>query len=70
MTGATIHHVDGEYDTGPIVRQAEVAVAPDDNVASLATRVLETEHTLLVETLADISHGRLALDGTKQSTCS
>ncbi len=70
VTGATIHHVDGEYDTGPTVRQAEVAVRPDDDVASLAARVLATEHTLLVETLADISHGRLTLDQAEQSTYS
>ncbi len=53
-TGVTIHVVDGEYDTGPIVAQCTVAVQPGDTVATLAERVVAREHAFLVETLRRI----------------
>jgi phosphoribosylglycinamide formyltransferase-1 len=34
-TGVTIHLVNGEYDQGRIIAQAEVPVSPDDTVESL-----------------------------------
>jgi len=54
QTGITIHLVDGEYDTGPIVAQCVVEVRAGDTVASLAERVLTREHSFLVETLQRI----------------
>ncbi len=51
-TGATVHLVDEEYDQGPILAQKIVPVKPDDTATTLAARVLETEHELLVETLS------------------
>ena len=56
-TGVTIHLVDAEYDHGPIIAQRQVAVLPGDTAESLAHRVLEHEHSLLVETLARIASG-------------
>jgi phosphoribosylglycinamide formyltransferase-1 len=53
-TGVTIHLVNGEYDQGRIIAQAEVPVSPDDTVESLAARVLKKEHEFFVETLAKI----------------
>jgi phosphoribosylglycinamide formyltransferase-1 len=50
-TGVTIHEVTPELDAGPILAQASVPVLPTDDVESLAARVLEVEHRLLVETL-------------------
>ena len=50
-TGVTIHLVDGEYDTGPIVAQCTVEVRPGDTVTALAERVVAREHAFLVETL-------------------
>ena len=57
-TGVTIHLVDAEYDTGPIVAQCRVQVLADDTVESLARRVLEREHSFLVETIAEIMAGK------------
>ena len=62
-TGASIHLVEPEYDTGPVVAQQQVHVEPDDSPASLAARVLMQEHEMLVETLAQIEHGELELAG-------
>lgn len=50
-TGLTVHLVDGEYDTGPILSQRSVTVHGDDTASTLAKRVLAEEHELLVQTL-------------------
>lgn len=63
VTGVTIHLVNEAYDEGRILAQAEVPVLPDDNVESLAARVLKREHAFLVETLRDILNGKLVLPG-------
>lgn len=57
-TGATIHEVGAELDAGPVLSQVRVAVRPDDDAETLAARVLEAEHALLVATLE-----RLAASG-------
>lgn len=41
FSGATVHFVDEQYDTGPILAQAMVPVDPYDTPKSLAARVLE-----------------------------
>lgn len=61
-TGATIHIVDGEYDHGPIVAQAEVPVLPGDTPDTLAGRVQAKERELFPQTLRDIVAGRLNLN--------
>ncbi len=45
-SGATVHFVDEEYDTGPILLQESVPVYPDDTPDTLANRVLAVEHSL------------------------
>ncbi len=45
-SGATVHHVDGEYDRGTIVEQERVPVESGDTADSLAARVLAAEHRL------------------------
>lgn len=61
-SGVTVHLVDGEYDTGPIVAQAKVPVESDDSPDDLAARVLKREHTFFAETLARIVNGEVNLD--------
>ncbi|KAI3429267.1 hypothetical protein D9Q98_005364 [Chlorella vulgaris] len=46
FSGPTIHFVDEEYDTGPILAQAIVPVYPTDRPEQLAARVLKEEHRL------------------------
>lgn len=60
-SGVTIHLVNEEYDTGPIIAQCEVPVCEGDTVETLAERVLQREHEFYVETLQKISDGRLLL---------
>jgi phosphoribosylglycinamide formyltransferase-1 len=52
-SGCTVHVVDDEYDHGPIVAQARVAVQPGDSVETLAARVFEAECALYPQAIAD-----------------
>ena len=60
-TGVTIHRVSAEYDSGEIVAQTKVPVEEGDTPESLAARVLEREHSFLVEVLAEICEGKIPL---------
>jgi phosphoribosylglycinamide formyltransferase 1 len=46
-TGVTVHFVDEGVDTGRIVLQEKVAVAPGDTPGSLHARLQQVEHRLL-----------------------
>jgi phosphoribosylglycinamide formyltransferase-1 len=54
-SGATIHVVDMEYDTGPILSQVRVPVLADDCVEALEERVKQAERKLLIETLNNLT---------------
>ena len=60
-SGATIHLVDEEYDTGPVIAQVHVPVLPSDDAKALAERVQHMEKQLLVETLDALGRGELTL---------
>jgi phosphoribosylglycinamide formyltransferase-1 len=62
VSGATVHFVDEGTDSGPIILQQAVAVAIEDTAETLAARVLEVEHRLLVEAVALFCDGRLSLE--------
>jgi len=57
-SGATVHLVSSEYDTGPIVRQCRVPVEPHDTFETLAGRVQAAERELVVEVLGELAAGR------------
>jgi phosphoribosylglycinamide formyltransferase 1 len=57
--GASVHFVTPELDAGPVVLQSKVAVLPDDTEASLAARVLATEHVIYPRVLGWLGSGRL-----------
>ena len=52
LAGCTVHVVTEELDSGEILAQTEVAIQPDDDVASLSERILMAEHALYPATLA------------------
>lgn len=51
VTGATVHVVTQEYDTGPPILQREVAVLPGDTPETLAARVFAVECELYPEAI-------------------
>lgn len=64
-SGATVHIVDEEYDTGPIVLQSPVPVLQDDTPETLSSRVLEVEHHLYPVALRLLGQGRLHVEGRR-----
>ena len=58
VTGCTVFVVDDGVDAGPIVAQAAVPVADDDDEATLHERIKVAERALLVGTV-----GRMVRDG-------
>lgn len=60
-SGATIHLVDSDYDTGAVVAQVRVPVLPSDDAEALAERVKQAEKQLLIETLDALGRGELTL---------
>ncbi|GHU49548.1 phosphoribosylglycinamide formyltransferase [Clostridia bacterium] len=50
-SGATVHFVDEGVDTGQIIIQDRVPVLEGDDADTLAARVLETEHRILVKAI-------------------
>ena len=57
ITGATVHFVRVEMDSGPIVAQAAVPVSPGDTAETLAERVLAAEHRLYPHALELVASG-------------
>lgn len=57
VTGVSVHHVEGDYDTGPVLAQCQVPVLPGDDVESLSARVQTRERQFVVETLDRIARG-------------
>jgi phosphoribosylglycinamide formyltransferase 1 len=64
VTGATVHFVDPEYDSGPIVLQKAVAVLEGDTPETLQRRVMEeAEWKLLPEAIRLYAAGKLQVNG-------
>ncbi len=59
VSGASVHLVDGEYDHGAVIAQAEVPVLAGDTAESLERRVMAAEPGLFVHTLQRIAAGSL-----------
>jgi phosphoribosylglycinamide formyltransferase-1 len=63
ITGATVHIVDEGMDTGPIILQESVPVMSDDDVDTLAARVLVVEHKLLTKAVRLLVEDGLEFNG-------
>jgi phosphoribosylglycinamide formyltransferase-1 len=65
VTGCTLFLVDEGVDTGPIVAQAPVAVAPDDTVESLHERIKVAERGLLVDSVGAMAREGFTINDRK-----
>ena len=62
--GASVHFVDNELDSGPVVLQTEIAVENNDE-ETLAKRVLEQEHVIYPLAIQWFFEGRLSLSNNQ-----
>ncbi len=62
ISGCTVHFVDEQYDTGPIIVQIPVEVDEEDTPATLAVRVLGAEHRAYVRAVRLFAAGRLHIE--------
>jgi phosphoribosylglycinamide formyltransferase 1 len=60
-TGASVIVVDNGVDSGPIIAQRRVSVAPGDTEASLHERIKPVERELLIQAVLDIATGAVDL---------
>ncbi|HUI05271.1 MAG TPA: phosphoribosylglycinamide formyltransferase [Acidimicrobiales bacterium] len=57
VTGCTVHVATPETDAGPVLAQAEVAVAPGDTAAALHERIKAVERRLYPDTIRAVIAG-------------
>ncbi len=66
ITGATVHFVDEDLDSGPILLQKAVAIRDDDTPEILQRRVMEeAEWELLPAAIGLIAQGRVRIEGRR-----
>ncbi len=65
LHGATVHFVVPEMDSGPILAQGALAIADNDDVQSLAARVLAIEHELYPRALKWVAEGRVQVEDNR-----
>jgi phosphoribosylglycinamide formyltransferase-1 len=62
ITGCTVHFVDENLDSGPIILQAAVEVRDDDTVETLSARILQQEHRIYSEAIGLVLRGAYAIE--------
>ena len=63
VSGCTVHFVDQEYDTGPIILQKTVNVYEGDTPGTLNARVFEAECEAYPEAIEMLAQGRISVKG-------
>ena len=64
-SGCTVHFVDSETDTGPIIIQAVVKVMEKDSVESLSKRILKEEHKIYPEAVNLFARKKIRVSGRR-----
>lgn len=65
VSGATVHLVDADLDSGPVVIQAAVPVLDEDTEDTLSARILAAEHCIYPEAIATVLGGGWWLAGRR-----
>lgn len=68
VSGCTVHFVDEQYDTGPIILQTAVPVEEEDTPQTLAARILPCEHQTYIHAVRLFAAGCLRIDGRRVFT--
>lgn len=65
VTGCTVHLVDENLDSGPILLQSAVPVLDQDTLETLSLRILKEEHKLYSEAIAWLAKGNFRIEGRR-----
>lgn len=65
FSGCTVHFVDEDMDTGPIVLQAVVPVIDGDTEDTLSARILEQEHKIFSQAIQLYAENRLQINNRR-----
>jgi len=65
LSGATVHFVDEDADTGPIIIQEAVEVGYEDTAETLKQKVLKIEHKILPLAVKYYCEGKIQISGRK-----
>ena len=64
-SGCTVHFVDTEMDTGPIIIQAVVKIKENDTKESLSKRILKEEHRIYPKAIELFARKKIKVIGRK-----
>ena len=64
-SGCTVHFVDSEVDTGPIILQAIVKIKKEDTEKTLSKRILKKEHQIYPEVIRLFAEKKIEVLGRK-----
>jgi len=65
VTGVTVHFVDEDLDSGPIILQEAFPIDPDDSVEELEEKIHKVEHKIYPEAVKYFCEDRLEIDGRR-----
>lgn len=65
VTGCTVHLVDDNLDSGPILLQSSVPVLDEDTLETLSSRILIEEHKIYSEAIAWLAKGNFRIEGRR-----
>ena len=65
VTGCTVHFVDENLDSGPILLQSAVPVLDTDTLETLSARILKEEHRLYSDAIAWVARGNYRIEGRR-----
>jgi phosphoribosylglycinamide formyltransferase-1 len=65
ISGCTVHFVDENLDSGPILVQSAVPVHDDDTAETLAARILKEEHRIYSEAIRIVLSGHFRIEGRR-----
>lgn len=65
VTGVTVHFVEEDLDTGPIISQEAVIITEDDTQETLEEKIHKIEHKIYPLAVKYFCNGRLVINGRK-----
>ena len=63
LTGCTVHFVEEEVDSGPVIIQAATPVVAGEDLDELLTRIHKLEHRIYPQAIQWLAEGRINLNG-------